>query len=233
MTLQGVCFAAARQQTKTTMKKTAEEKKQDKIQKQIAASIKRANARYRKASPAQRRVMIAKDVIKMLEAKQIKAGFGTFVDPVYDYHMSDAVFTDDGVSLQALIHGVKLAKNPTPLCEVCGIGAMFVSAVGFRNECMVDLEGGVVGGQETALERLSEFSTSQRQLIEMAFETGKGWHSTNGWNWPSVELKPTKLRAAAESYSKLAGLDRGSKELLIAICKNIIKHGGRFNPLVK
>lgn len=204
----------------------AENERQKKIQDQIQADIKKSNAAYKKASPAQRRVMIAKDVIKRIEMEQFivrRGAFTIITDEVARLNL------DTRPSLQLLLHNPDYQDG---ICKVCAVGGLFCSAVSFRNECNLAADG-KIDDDVTPLRQLKEFSEEQKQLIELAFEHGSGYYKINS-TYPGRRVNNTKqTRAARDWRFNHFDLDTESYTVLIAIMKNIIKHNGRFNPLVK
>jgi hypothetical protein len=211
------------------MKKTAQEKRQNKNQAKIDKAIAKANAMYKKATASQRRVMIAKDVIKRLNTRQIKAVNGSFTKFGYD---SNGRL--DGANVQEVLHNPKFATGITskkPVCNVCGIGGLFLSAVSFRNKFQLNEYGSTYANSAQAVTKLSEFSHKQKQLIEMAFEQGNGWFTTESCCGNYIKSTPAVIAARGwrEKYFKKGT----SKTVLIALCRNIIRHGGWFNPMVK
>jgi hypothetical protein len=165
----------------------------------------RTNKRFKAATKAQKRVMIARDVIKRLEADQYRASQGTWLRiPVH------ADLGDD--AQQQLTQGMQ--------CQCCALGAVFASCTVFNDNQTVGVMAGeavlmsnIVGGRKKASNGImSLFSGEQLELIESAFERGYGTYDG------------TRLSVAfGERY-------KYSLPRMIAIMKNIIKNKGTFKP---
>lgn len=211
--------------------------KQTKKQKLINASIRRLNAAYKKASSAGRRVLIAKDALKQIQVRKYKVKHGAFVE--YDdlIETIPGKHTDAKVQLQPYLH-----DPDAPTCNVCGIGSLFLSAVRCRNDFQVTPESSFPPNQST-LDWLTEFNDGQRKLIEMAFEMGRGYYyyshckeSISPGGDSSKEFKATELQKHAVNWARNfheKNYERGTKQdkaRLVALLKNIIRNGGRFNP---
>lgn len=190
---------------------TTKTRKLSKKQKLINASVRRANARYNKASAAGRRVLIAKDALKQITDKKYNVQTGVFAD----FWNLDP---EQGAQLQPLLHDPK-----APVCEVCGIGSLFLSAVRMRND--YKLCENQCGTDSDALHQLKEFDIEQRRLIEMAFESGKGYYSSMKYT--------SRDQLTAARWALRFGYLADAEARLIAILKNIIRNRGRFNPRQK
>jgi hypothetical protein len=170
--------------------------------KTILASIAKANRAYRKATKAQRRVLIAKDALAQLNIGVIKpaAGFAY----LERYPMTKLVPVGEAVSLQVLLH------SPTPPeCRCCARGALFVSAVRFRNDCEVDSEK--LNRSASCFSDLPEFTPTQADRIECAYERF-GDEKKGTW-----------------SYKFLSEVENKDKATRLAlILKNIIRNKGTF-----
>jgi len=140
------------------------------------------NAEFRKATRAQKRVMIAKDILSALRRGKIVANQGVYVEPSYDYegpNLDDAAQEAPAdASLQELLETV------AP-CQVCAKGAIFLCTVAMRNKVTVgefnEMNGNVQndGWSEARKlwrgENLSKtlgglFSPKQLAMIENEFE---------------------------------------------------------------
>lgn len=169
---------------------------------QIERSIAKANKKYNKATPAQRRVMIAKDALKQLGAKRIKAACGTYVNV---YNLQREAQVESTEQLQRLLHN----PNLTSQCHVCARGALLLSAVMYRNDCFVYEDSATPSESEY----IKEFSESQQDMIEAAFEE---WTGNPGGKWSAKFL-------TGEECSN----DQKRLELIL---KNIIRNKGTFKP---
>jgi len=190
--------------------------------------IVKKNAKFKKATAAEKRIMIAKDVIAALEQKTIRSQNGVWCeseDPLFDRETMISYYdgndTINNTEISATIKNVK--------CNVCALGALFVCGVRrFNKITFGDLEG--IHGSlydrsgETASGSFDQdhldyflksyFSKSQLALIEIAFEKGKGGYHANS----------TKELLAMNMFKG------NSKNRMIGIMKNIIKNKGQLVP---
>jgi hypothetical protein len=128
----------------------------------LARRTKASNAKYAAMSRAEKRVAIAKDVIRAIHGKQLIPTHGEYFslgEPV-DSH------PEDHASLQELLPSL-------PACNVCAKGAILVCAVARQNKVTF---GEAVDWTNFRAEILSRylggvFTPNQLNLIEDAFET--------------------------------------------------------------
>lgn len=177
----------------------------------IRALIRKANRAYNKATPAQRRVLIAQDVLLRLKKGQIRVETGVFVEPLTE---------TDNNNLQEVVHGGLR-------CSACVIGSLFLSAVAYRNQYNL-LHGDMVSSSDP-LRKLKEFSPEQRRLIELAFERGEGYHQIE-YPGAAQSVEHTPERALAAKWAYAHDLEFDSSDRLIALMENIIRNKGRFDP---
>lgn len=194
----------------TTKEKTAAKK--DRAVKQ---EIARRERLFQRASNAERRVLIAKDVLRMLREKKVRTTHRAFLNPC----RSGVTLGTDGFQQQFL-------AGKFPKCSVCGIGSLMLSCILFNNEATYAevYASGYMGGLANDIHRRTVpgglhkyFSSDQLKLIENAFERGHG-----AFEYSSV---PNKNRAIAFGNKHGSDIAR-----LIAVMKNIIKHTGTFVP---
>lgn len=137
-----------------------------------------ARKKFNKANKARKRVMIAKDVLAQLDAKRFKAKQGYWVKP-----------DNKGERFKHKSEQQEVCDLVSGKCQVCGIGALFVSAVTFADKLKVqeltgvsnrDLEpavtnDGVAFLSDSVFDYLSRFfDDDQLNKIETAFENGHG-----------------------------------------------------------
>lgn len=141
--------------------------------KQLSAKIKREIARrekvWKKATPAQKRVLIAEDVLAQIKTKQMKATRGIYV-------------SGSGTRPAFLpnLTGMRERFLTMPECHVCGLGALMVSCTLYANKATVDNldEFNDPSPHTSFANGLHEvFSYADRRLIECCFE---GWGQTGG-----------------------------------------------------
>lgn len=122
-------------------------------------SIERINAAYAKASPAQRRKMIARDALKQLQAEKFTAVEGIWAH-VFD---KDDCMPGRHDPLQPVL----LKKGTT--CECCGAGAIFLSYVRLANNATYGDGDGLY-----SIQQKTDWPEDNMRLIELAFEGGTG-----------------------------------------------------------
>lgn len=160
---------------------------------------------------AQMRVRIAKDVLSTMRFMTI--GRGNFVKLTTDF-----ILPEDSKKAAK-----KLQKSK--FCNVCALGACFISLVGIDNKFSSDwddLSGAPAGS--TIQDRLSEyFDKEQIVLIENAFEQGTGYFTESNDQLVCGEVDTADAVAFGEKFYDDA-------KRLAAIMKNIVKNNGTFKP---
>lgn len=165
----------------------------------IAVQIEKTNKIFKSLSKAEKRMFIAKDVIDSIKAKKLIATPGTYVVVNKNY--------------STLINQDVLCASDT-ICNVCGIGALFVSKVKIDNNFNSEIEG-----DEEIRDVLSTyFSRPQLALIEAAFE---------GWEVDYLDDDSDKLKLE-EKCIKFHNKYKDDGDRMIAIMKNIISNKGLF-----
>jgi len=135
--------------------------------------IKQNNAAYEKATPEQRRVMIAKDALQQIKNGRITPTEGTYVKLWGET-------LDRGEPLQPV-----LFKDGPITCNCCAKGALFISAVRLSNRWTGDPTG--IGSHE--INRLVEWPDSNYREIEVAFEL---WTEEYPWSKKWLRKYPDK-----------------------------------------
>jgi len=178
--------------------------------KQIQAKIKYNNKKFKKLNKAGKRVAIAKDVIKSLSEKIIKANSGNYI--------SNARW---GLEEDDQIQGTILGGET---CNVCAMGAILISKARLCNDVKFsDIQSTTKKARKGGLivyNLKGLFSVKQLRLIEVAFE---GSVYEEGCNLSQKNIDKAKL-----IYDKYYFEDEEIN--LIAIMKNIIKNNGTFKP---
>ena len=160
-------------------------------------------------------VTIAQDVLKSIPAYFGIIEHETFVrigDDDLEYGKMAAITETKDSKL--------IAQKIKKYCEVCALGACFLSVVALTNKYDFGLSDNIDLSGEDVFKRLkSVFSLKQLYLIENAFELGQGFSAQRS-RWHTDYL-------AAISFGKK--YDR-PKSRLRAIMKNIIANEGVFIP---
>ncbi len=160
------------------------------------------------------RVLVAKDVIKAIDAGKLQTRTGVYVGLEWD--------KDDVVSKMEGKTSKQQAVIAQEECEVCAMGACFLSLVKVDNK--FDLRGKLdksedgLGKEEVVGRLKAVFSPKQLALIECAFE---------GKNASRVFDSPEEVERAAVEFGEDAG---GDEDALYATMKNIVKNKGFFLP---
>lgn len=161
---------------------------------------------FEKASPEEKRVLIAKDVLAHLEAIHIIPAPSKWVDTNVYYQTSHKQVKDAFLS----------EKH----CYCCALGAAFM--------CLIERENKVTNDelrfsfQSSFFQRLKDFfGENQMELIEMYFE-GSGAYFIR-----RVKRQSDQIRASAIAWkdNNEHPLDRMQK-----IMQNIIDNNGKFVP---
>jgi hypothetical protein len=213
--------------------------------KKILSEVKRRNSLFKKASLAEKRVLIAKDVLEQLRKGKFKPERSVFVDSY--------LFDEDNLDKnkdKSLQHAL-LEKNAN--CECCAQGALFLSCTLYNNKVQLsdfsyDDDGKYISSNigraiyhnfkiTNGLNRI--FTRRQLVLIEIAFERGAGF-----FNWDKssqLKIPVTLVEKAIEFCNKYYirenhrvsdgfQADKNQKDAMVAIMKNIIKNNGTFIP---
>ena len=169
------------------------------------------NEKFKKATKAQKRVMIAQDVLAQIKTKRYVAESGCWVQPNIKAACEKNLKDED--SVQELF-----AKKKIKSCNVCALGGLFMSCINLNNNTTVeDLKKEFYIGDfvyddskiSNGLNRI--FTQKQLILIETYFEGGEGYF--RGGN---------KTQTFLESYN--------DDERLEMIMQNIIDNDGTFVP---
>lgn len=205
-----------------------------KLNKAEAARIKKANAIFAKFTPAQKRVMIAEDVLAQMAIGYIKPESRVWA--AFNKGMPKG---DSNMEMQDFL-------NKQKSCNACGLGSLFICAVKrfddlkistINNNSKIDIEEGsaLEDGTnycvtvKTIFSYLKKFfSQNQLEMIESAFEEGNGWVDDH---LAEVDSSPGK-----EYFRNLVIKleDMGYNDLITAelkmklIMQNIIKNKGTF-----
>ena len=161
----------------------------------------------------EKRVLIAKDVIKLIKADKIiiKRGryFYTGLTPTYK-----------GKQLKDILPKIKK-------CEVCALGGLFYSYVSKYNNYEINYDGlRYIDEMDDEMRDLLKdiFSVKQLRLIECAFEMidVENACKSEGYSWKTIQR--------AKDYREYYDLQfkKDDDQALIHIMKNIISNKGVF-----
>ena len=173
------------------------------------------NEEFKKATKAQKRVMIAKDVLAQIKAERYFPERGEWVRPLWsDDQKSIDIKLDPNSSIKDAFKSKAINS-----CEICALGGLFMSCTNLNNNTTVqDLKdetyiGDLVADDDKISNGLNRiFTQGQLMLIESYFEGGEGYFRCGN----------EKTEAFLESYN--------DDERLKIIMQNIIDNNGTFKP---
>ena len=157
-------------------------------------------------------VAIAKDVIAQLRLERFRAKTGQYIGVILD----NSVYNEDYHEALKESFQKHFKENKGTTCEVCALGAAFVSMVNIENKCSID----EVICQHNMFDRLEKhFGADNIALMESAFEGSCMDNSPNGTNL-SIDM----LDVAGKWGNKYKDNDKR----LRAIMLNVIRNNGDF-----
>jgi hypothetical protein len=211
--------------TTTTKKKTKKQLAREKMRREIA----RRNKAFAAAATAEKRVLIAKDVLAQIKAKRFAAAHGVWVDaankplsaaPGY-IHIAAPI--DDKFSETDSVRELFIAGD-IQRCRCCALGALFMSCTLYNNKTTVEdfVEeiswdfGEIVDNGQFKNQLTSFFSRAQLKLIESVFESENGVFDVG-----TDDRKRDLVDAWSHKF-------RQPEDRLVAIMQNIIRNKGTF-----
>ena len=188
--------------------------------KQLSKAFKARNARFNAASPAEQRVIVAKDVIAQIKKGSIEPMRGNWVRMFLPKMAPESQICD-------IVGG----KNDV-VCSACALGSMMISMVRYRDNFSVrDYELGnfnydsIHYGRPDKTGITELFTPQQQRMIECAFEAGDGFYNYSRRAKCSDTERKEMHKAIDFGYQYT-----DTKARLIAIMKNIVKNKGEFVP---
>lgn len=174
--------------------------------------------RWRTLTRAERKVEIAKDVIKHIQAENlnIRAGWGYVVPdtPTARNDLRDRVDARSELDSEAC----DLVRKS---CAMCARGALLISRVDVGNKLgWSDIGNGHAIACHTVRGLKDSFTISELKLIEAAFERNDRYA-------PQTTRRDLKINAREFGNGHADSSDR-----LLAIMQNIVDHDGEFKPEV-
>jgi hypothetical protein len=169
-------------------------------------------------TPNEKRVAIARDLIEHVNAGRVRAQESVWLSSRGAVQFSNS----DERQLDAVLKAV-------PTCTCCQLGGLLYATACRANAVKVsdvtneydDDDSLDYSGFSGYLERY--FEEQQLMLMEMAFEGGDGAFS--GYDLDTNEETEDELEHAANAFYFRHDND---EERMVAICQNIIDHGGEF-----
>lgn len=205
-----------------------------KISKEIInKEVCRRNKLFKGKSNPQKRVLIAKDILSLIQKKKIRPKNNRFFDL-------------DGIYLTSFnydtpIRNILIQES----CSVCAVGAMMVSATLFNNKYRVADETNqkvferpneIIKNKKIFKNGLNKiFPNKMLVMIEVAYELGDGAFRYDKYN---KECIFKKLKITNKEFDKCINFglqfggkrDRNQNERLFGIMENIISNKGDFIP---
>ncbi len=162
----------------------------------------------------EQRIRLAQDVIQHLHAKKLIATSNLYIAFGGEDNHEEIVELNNHVELK------EYAANNEVSCEVCAIGALFISEVMYTND--VSMPSIKYPESDKLYKRLSNyFKEDQLALIEVAFEMDSWYAEQRCPGLPQTEIE------AAEDF----GLEfDGDDDRMTAIMRNMIANNGKFIP---
>jgi len=177
--------------------------------------INKLNEEFKKATKAQKRIMIAKDVLAQIKAKRYFPESGEWVKPLWS---SDQKSIDIKLDPNSSVKDAFKSKAINS-CQVCALGGLFMSCTNLNNNTTVgDLTkesyiGDLVADDDKISNGLNRiFTQKQLILIESYFEGSQGYFKGDD----------VKTFVFLETYN--------DDERLKMITQNIIDNNGTFKP---
>jgi len=174
--------------------------------------------RWRTLTRAERKVEIAKDVIKHIQAENlnIRDGLGYIVPDTARGHLDLRDRANTRTELDS--EGCDLVRKH---CTMCARGALLISRVDVGNKLgWSDIGSGHAGSGHTVWGLKDAFTISELKLIEAAFERSDNYAS-------STTRRELKIDAREFGKGHADPSDR-----LLAVMQNIVDHDGEFKPEV-
>jgi hypothetical protein len=192
------------------MSKKKTEKESDRLRKLLKEALakEKAEAKFQAASPAEKRVLIAKDVLAQMATKRIRPIYGKWLDGMNVLDKYGNV--DFSKQLDQSI------KDSSTGCSACAAGAIFACAVLRKDAITVgeagydDDGGGVYDGGNIWSYLRGIFPAEMLDRIETAFEMDGG------------------AQHAGEKYASFKPGIKSPNGRMKAIMQNIIKNRGEF-----
>lgn len=195
-----------------------------------ARQIAKSNKKFANATKAEKRVLIAQDVIAQIEAKIMIGASGNYVKNINLIEGSVWDMDDDGV---------KENYEKIASCNVCAMGACVMSVTKFNNKLLFSDTREIEDNKKAQGLMAELFSKKQLYLIESAFEgvDDDCIRLAINMGYNPKQITDKEKEACNVFYTHFGGLpnhvsggDVVETKRLLAIMKNIVKHKGTFKP---
>jgi len=189
------------------------------MKKSVLKMVEKRKEQWKNASKAERKILLAKDVLAQLRAKKIKTTTGEWLT----FNVGGTKWDKKEEEICNL--QVDFLNKNIENCECCALGGLMLSCTLYQNKVNVPVSFGWYGSRllevnfnglkehdKIAKKQLSNiFSLTELKLIESYYECGNGLYGRLGKEFSDFWY------------------DLTSEERMIAIMKNIIKNG-KFIP---
>ena len=181
------------------------------------------NTQFRKLKKTEKAVEVAKDVIIQINRRKFIPTHRAYIYPTFN--------GDEYINTTAKTGSIQKEMSNLIKCECCAIGGMFMSAINLGNSMNFE-DSNIYGADACDLsdekpKKIFEsiFNKKDLLLIEACFE---GSHS----NLSRVATEAYSIHFNSIDEANLCDLFKKSynnpADIMIAICKNIIRNKGRF-----
>lgn len=212
----------------------------------VAREIAKREKIFKAANNAEKRVLIAKDVIAQIKAKKIKPFQGMFVRFREESCIGPRGCEPTVGSMQIAADADArelLLTNKISQCTCCALGSMFVSCTLYNNHTSakdlqrcdwsianwldrsVQEEDDDTDGEPIRNGLNKFFSLTQLRLIEQTFEANEGYIRSNDED-ETGRAYPKFKKEQYEFCQKYRRMDTR----LVAIMRNIVRNKGTFKP---
>ncbi len=180
---------------------------------------------FDKLSMQERRIAIVKDALAQLESGRYTPSPGRWCQFDKPVPTDTSYGVDTQVPLQPILNESK--------CYVCGLGALFASAVGLYNECHISMWNPTIYWGEVEPVVCRHFNVRQVHAVEIAFEKGGGsykWHEGQGDGNSAVAPDIAELYDRALRFGRVEERRNQAHIRLKDILQNMIDNNGEFKP---
>jgi len=187
---------------------------------QVSAIIKRKNKTFKKLTKPQKRVAIAKDVLKQIKDKSLIPDRYNYLIPASSFNF----YESGGEELSTVLYNES--------CRVCALGSVFACIIKKENDFIIPnqslrLEGDKYGADLRRRVR-KYFSSLQMAMIESAYMRSAGY-----FIYEKIDRdKHLNIMNICEDYRSANNVNSCmyNKKALNLIMQNIIDNKGTFKP---
>jgi len=174
----------------------------------MSKTVQKSNEKFQKLTNAQKRVQIAQDVIKSLNAGKLVAEQGVYVARNRPTKMLGTDLFDEEIVCE-----LDTVLEKIPKCNVCALGGLFVEAVKRYDKIKTDEISAGPWQNELHYYLKKFFSIDQLKMIEDAFES----------EGPNIYYGNHKALVFCHTIKK-------PRDRMLKIMNNIVENNGTFKP---